>query len=327
MIAEWLAVMRKDVPQRLIRWLAAGAIAAACGTAPATAAEVQFPVGSSIGVIPPAGLRLDGTNPGFHDPDNKVSMLLLELPRSAYTRVEASMATTAAKEHGITVDFREVLFTDAGTAVLSAGEDTRANARKWMMVALLSNVTALISVQIPHAARERYPDAAIRAALASLTEREPPIAELLGLLPYRLADMADFRVVAVLNRSTVILTKGPRDDMRAIEQPHLVIGIAPSIAGQASDRSRLAEIAFGNLPGFLDRRVTAAEMLRVDGQPVHEIRAEARDAMTGAPVSVVQWLRFGQNAYVQLVGVTARDNWSRDFPKFRAVRDGIASKR
>jgi hypothetical protein len=68
-------------------------------------------------------------------------------------------------------------------------------------------------------------------------------------------------------------------------------------------------------------------MLRLDGHPVHEIRAEARDITSGKPVSVVQWMRFGQNAYVQMVAVTMPDNWSRDFPKFRAVRDGIQPKR
>jgi hypothetical protein len=316
-----------NVSRRLIGRQAVAAIAAAFIALPAVASDVQFPVGSSVGLVPPAGLRLDPANPAFYDPDHQVSIVLLELPRAAYPRVEASMTTAAAKELGVILDLREVAFTAAGTAVLSAGEDTRANARKWMMVALTSRATVLVSVEIPHAARERYPDALIRAALATLTERDAPINELLGLLPYRLDELAGFRVVTVLNRSTVVLTKGPRDDMHAVEQPHLVIGIAPSIAGQASDRARLAELAFSSLPGLAERRVTTAEMLRVTGQPVHEIRAEARDVATGTPVSVVQWIRFGPNAYLHIIGVTMRDNWSRDFPTFRAVRDGVQPKR
>ena len=315
------------MPRRwLLRCLAAAALAAASRAVPAIAAEVQYPAGSSIGLVPPPGLRLSSTAPGFHDPDNKVTMLLLELPRAAYMRVESSMTTAAAKARGIIVDRRETLFTEAGTGILSAGQDTRENMRKWMLAVLTPNFTALVSVQIPDAARERYPDAAIRAALASLTARPAPIAELLGLLPYRIENLAGFRVVTVLNRNTVILTKGPRDDSHAIEQPHVVIGVAPGGA-EAGDRPRLAQLAFTNIPGFVDRRITASEMLRVDGQPVHEIRAEARDAATGTPISVVQWLRFGQNAFVHILGVTPRDNWSRDFPDFRAVRDGIAPRR
>ncbi|MPZ58619.1 MAG: hypothetical protein GEU91_19445 [Rhizobiales bacterium] len=313
--------------RRLIRWVAAATVAGACGAFPAIAAEVQYPVGSSIGLAPPPGLRLGGTAPGFHDPDNKVSILMLELPRSAYVPVESSMTTAAAKDRGIVVDRRETLFTEAGTAVLSAGDDTRENMRRWMLVALLPKFTALVSVQIPDAARDLYPDEAIRTALASLTTRATPIGEQLGLLPYRVEDLAGFRVVTVLNRSTVILTDGPRDDLHAVEQPHVVIGIAPGGAGQTNDRTRLAQAAFNNLPGFADRRVTASEMIRVEGHPAHEIRADARDAMTGAPVMVVQWLRFGQNAYMHIVGVTLKDNWGRDFPRFRTVRDGIRPKR
>ena len=319
--------MREDLPRRLIRWLAAGLIALACGAAPARADEVQYPVGSSIGLVPPPGLTLSGTQPGFLDAENQVSMLLLELPRAAYVQVESSMSTEAAKQRGIVVDRRETLFTEAGTAVLSAGDDTRENMRKWMMVALLPKVTALVSVQIPDAARKLYPDAAIRKALASLTERPTPITEQLSLVPYKLDELAGFRVVAVLNRSTVILTDGPEDDLHAIEQPHIVVGIAPSVPGQTDDRARLAQLAFNNLPGFVDRRVTVAEMLRVDGQQVYEIRADALDLKTKTPVTVVQWMRFGANAYLHMIAVTPQEHWSRDFPKFRAVRDGIEPRR
>jgi hypothetical protein len=313
--------------RRLIRWLAASVIAAACGASAAVADEVQYPPGSSIGLQPPPGLQRSDSAPGFHDPDNNVSLLLLELPRSAYLQVESSMSSAAAKERGIVVDRRETLFTAAGTAVLSAGEDSNDHVRKWMMVALLDKFTALVVVQIPDAARSRYPDEVIRAALGTLTERPAPIEEQIGLLPYNLDERAGFRVVAVLNRSTVILTDGPKDDLHAVEQPHIVIGIAPSLTTQAEDRQRLAQIAFDSLPGFVDRRITVSEMLRVEGQPVHEIRANANDPVSGKPVSVVQWLRFGRTAYVQIVAVTMPENWSRDFPKFRAIRDGIQPKR
>jgi hypothetical protein len=139
--------------------------------------------------------------------------------------------------------------------------------------------------------------------------------------------MADFRVVKVLNRSTAVLTAGPLDDIRATGQPHMLVGIAPTDAAQPDARERLAHAAFGSVPGFVDRHVTNSEMLRIDGQPVHEIRAEARDAVTGAPMILVQWLRFGQSAFVHILGVTTKDHWSRDFPKFRAVRDGIQPRR
>lgn len=310
-----------------MRWLTALALAAAWAAVPALAAEVQFPVGNSLGLAPPSGLRADGKAPGFHDPENKVTMLVMELPRPAYFQIESSMTTEAAKKQGVVIDHRELLLTDGGPAVVSAGDDIRNAMRRWMLVALMPEFTAVVSVHIPNAARKLYPDAAIRAALATLTTRMVPIEEQLSVLPYKIEKRADFRVVAVLNRNTVVLTDGPQDDIRTADQPHIVIGVSPSAAPQAEDRARLAHAVFGSLPGFADRRITTSEMLRVEGQPVYEIRADARYGKSGTPVTVVQWLRFGRNSYLQIVGVTAKDNWSRDFPRFRAVRDGIEPRR
>jgi hypothetical protein len=291
--------------------------------APAGAAEVKFPFGSSIGLAPPPGLQATASPPGFADAANNVTMLMLELPHGAYMRVEGAMGTEAAKQQGIIVDTREMLFTEAGPALLSAGSDTRENMRKWMLVAQLPNGTAVVSVRIPDAALARYPDAVVRAALASLTERPVPVAELLTLLPYTLEDLAGFRVVTVLQRNTVVLTEGPRDDAGAVDQPHMIIGAGPSSPVPADDRARFAQTVFANLPGFVERRITMSEMLRLDGQPVHEIRADARNAITGDPVVLVQWLRFASNSHMRIVAVTTKDRWNRDFPKFRAIRDGI----
>jgi hypothetical protein len=312
------------MPTPLIRWLVAIAFAAAA--VQASAAEVQFPPGSRIGLVPPPGMKLSTTPPGFQDPDRRAVVLLLELPLGAYLQLESSMATAKAQQHGITVERRETLFTDAGAALLSVGEDTGEKVRKWMMVALMPDFTAVVSVQIPPAARDRYSDEAVRAALASLALRPAPIAEQLALLPYKIGDLAGFRVVSVVNRNAVILTDGPSNEARPADQPHLLVSIVPLDPAQPADRDRIAQLAFNSIPGFVDRKVTVSEMLRVDGQPVHEIRADAREVVSKTPVTMVQWLRFGQNAFVHILGVTTKDNWSRDFPKFRAVRDSIEPK-
>ena len=152
--------MRNTKPRwRPIRWLMAATMAAAGAIAPVQAAEVQFPTGSRIGLVPPPGLTVSVTPPGFHDPENKVAVLMVELPPAAYAQLESMMTTEAAEKQGIIVDRRETLFTDAGAALLSSGEDTRANVHKWMLLALLPGFTALVSVQVPPFARERYPDA------------------------------------------------------------------------------------------------------------------------------------------------------------------------
>jgi hypothetical protein len=39
-------------------------------------------------------------------------------------------------------------------------------------------------------------------------------------------------------------------------------------------------------------------------------------------MKLVQWIRFGNGAFIRFVGIARADTWSEAFPKFRAVRDG-----
>jgi len=40
---------------------------------------------------------------------------------------------------------------------------------------------------------------------------------------------------------------------------------------------------------------------------------------------VVQWLRFGSTNALRIIGSAPRDQWTKAFPRFRAVRDGFSS--
>lgn len=313
----------KVTAQHLLRLVAAVCIVSVGAAAAARAADVQYPKGSHLGLVPPPGLQLDPGKPGFRDPDNNVTILLLELPPPAYQGIRGAMITSKAKEHGIIIDRRETLFTPAGALLLSAGEDTTHKARKWMLLGEMPGFTALVMVDIPDTAKSRYPDSAIYAALKTLSLRKVPIAEQLSLLPFKLTDLAGFRIVAVMGRSAVVLTAGGSDEIHDADQPHLLIGIGAARTVPSSDWPRLAELMFINVPGYTDKRITDSEMIRIDGTPAYEVRGEAKDAVTNSPVQMVQWLRFGAGALLQIIGVTTKANWSRDFPKFRAVRDGI----
>jgi hypothetical protein len=37
----------------------------------------------------------------------------------------------------------------------------------------------------------------------------------------------------------------------------------------------------------------------------------------------VQWVRFGAQTSMRIIGSSPRDDWTKAFPRFRAVRDGI----
>ncbi len=63
--------------------------------------------------------------------------------------------------------------------------------------------------------------------------------------------------------------------------------------------------------------------MRISSQQGHQITATSVDPGTGAELSIVQWLRFGGGAYLQIVGVARTDAWREAYQRFRTVRDGI----
>ena len=83
----------------------------------------------------------------------------------------------------------------------------------------------LINVDVPEAARAVYSDAVIRKALASVTFRPTPIQEQLGMLPFKLNELAGFRVMQAMPRGGVILTDGPTDDIN--KQPYIIVSVGP----------------------------------------------------------------------------------------------------
>ena len=48
--------------------------------------------------------------------------------------------------------------------------------------------------------------------------------------------------------------------------------------------------------------------------------------MSGEPVTLVQWMRFGSSGYLRVVGVAGEKNWDALFPRFRELRDGISPR-
>ena len=100
----------------------------------------------------------------------------------------------------------------------------------------------------------------------------------------------------------------------------VVIGSAPT---QPEDRGRFAQQAATTIPGVREARITMSEPLRIDGQPGYETRIDAISGKENTPVTIVQWLRFGSQTSMRIIGSSPRDNWAKAFPRFRAVRDGI----
>ena len=316
--------MRFVVFHRLIAVPAVLALVAA-----AHAAEPTFPAGSRLGLVPPAGLTSLNGFRGFLDRDNNASILMIEMPTAAFAEIEKTMTAAALKKQGVVQEKREPIALKDGKGFLIVGrqEADGVKFRKWILVAGVPEMTALVTAQIPDTAKEVYPDAAMRTAFASLITRvSVPIDEQLSLLPYKFDDLAGFRVTKVISPATAVLTDGPKDDIDAVEQPHVVIAVTPGSAEQPAQRETLARNLFSGLPGFTDVKVTGAEMLRLSGQQVHQIMADAKDGKSGKNVKIVQWVRFGTGALLHVLAIAPADGWSDAFPRFRTVRDGIAPR-
>jgi hypothetical protein len=293
---------------------------------PAVAADAVFPIASRIGMVPPEGLKPATAFPGFEDPTNDVFVRLVALPGTAFSEIEKTMTNEALKKQGMTVEKRESIKFAGGNGILviARQETTVGRIRKWLLIAPIENLTALVSFEMPAKAPAAYPDAAIRSALASLAARPTiPDSEQLMLLPFKVGNTADFRLVRVVPGVAAQFTDGPKDTLEATDQAHLVITAAAGGPQQPEGRDRFARDALSSLPPFKDVRVTNSEPMRIGGQPGHEIRAQGTDAQTGVEIEIVQWLRFGTGAYLRILGYAPKQNWTPTFMRFRAVRDGL----
>jgi hypothetical protein len=308
----------------IVRWLLGLALFAPMALAQAQAADAQFPLGSRIGLAPPAGMDLSTKFSGFEDAKNDVFIRIVAMPGEAYSSSE-KQSNDALKKQGMTVEKREPIALADGKGLLLVVRQEASGVRfhKWMLIAPLADVTALVSFEIRDEVRKLYPEPAIRSALASTVARVVPTDEQLRLVPFHVTNLAGMRVVRVLPGAAVQLTDGPKGTFDATDQPHVIISISPGGPDDPRDRESFARLMFDGLPPLKDIQMAGSEPMRVNGQPGYETRAEGKDA-NGNPVELVQWLRFGNGAYMRILAFGPKENWTQTFARFRAVRDGIA---
>src|SRR5436190_22564999 len=206
---------------------------------PAHAADVVFPPGSRIGLAPPPGVTTSRNFFGFEDAPNNVAIVIVGLPPEAYPELEKSTAADLPQRQGLTIEKREALAFGGGKAflVIARQEAEAVKLRKWIMAASTPEMTVLVTMQIPDAAQAAYPEAALRAAFASVAIRPTvPIEEQLGLLPFRVGDLAGFHIGGVLPGRALMLTDAAPDLNAPSSEPHFVIAIAPGGPAQNGDR-------------------------------------------------------------------------------------------
>jgi hypothetical protein len=297
-----------------------------CVTCPAFAADPVFPQGMRVGLTPLVGLSRAKSFVGFETDDQGVKVLVAELPAEAYGEVMNAFKANPAGAAGIKPESIE---TSAGLAyyTVEAAKDGVTSVRRYSMILPGGTFSGYIAVQVPENAAKIYTDDAVRQMFASaVIRKDVPVDEQLGLMPFKIGELSDFKNVRTLAPGAgIILADG--DETKGFEAaPFMVIGIIGSAPTQAADRGRFAQQAATTVPGVRDARITMSEPIRIDGMPGYETRIDATSGKDNTSVTVVQWLRFGGQSTLRMIGSAPREEWTKAFPRFRAVRDGIAPR-
>ena len=182
----------------------------------AVLANPAFPPGSRIGLVPPPGMTASTSFQGFEDRANRAVLLVSEVSAQTYDKVAQDFTPEAIRGSGMEEILRETvrLASGEGLLVVTRQRENGAALRKWALLTRADDLTAIIIGIVPELAHGAYPDAAMRAAFASVMIRAKLTPdEMLAILPYRLDNLAGFRLLRTSPDGTAVMTLGP---MRAV---------------------------------------------------------------------------------------------------------------
>ena len=305
-----------------LRYVAAVALVVAA-TCSARAADPVFAPGARIGVVPLVGLVKAKSFIGFETEDQGVKVLMADLPAEAYGEVANAFKANPGGTGGVKPESIE---TAAGLAYYTAenAKEGTANVRRYSMILPGPTFSGYVAVQVPENASKIYTDEAVRQMFASaVTRNEVPVEEQLGMMPFNMSELSNFKTVRTLAPGAALIL-ADSDEKAGFEiAPFMIVGLIGSAPTSPDDRGRFSQQIATTIPGVRDARITMSEPVRIDGQPGYETRIDATSGKDNTPVTVVQWLRFGAQSSLRIIGSSPRDDWTKAFPRFRAVRDGI----
>jgi hypothetical protein len=185
-------------------------------------------------------------------------------------------------------------------------------------------MAGLIIAQV-RGGEDGYSEAQMREALKTVALRGPvSLEEQVSALPFRLGDKAGFRPVRVMSGNSVLFTDGPKDMIKAVEQPIVIVASSLNAAPPAGEqRNQFARAALNSNQILKDIKVERSEAFRFKGQDWHEIVAKAVEAESGQPVIVMQTIRFEPTRYVRMVGMTRVEQRDDNLRRFRSLIDGV----
>jgi hypothetical protein len=295
----------------------------AVAASPAFAADPVFPPGARVGMVPLVGLVRAKSFIGFETEDQGVKVVVADLPAEAYGEVANAFKANPGGTGGIKPESIETA-AGLGYYTVENARDASGSVRRYSMIVPGNTFSGYIAVQVPENASKIYTDDAVRQMFAStVVRKEVPIDEQLGLLPFKISDLGDFKNVRTLAPGAAVVVADGDETTGFESAPFMIIGLIGTMPTTPDDRGRFAQQIATTIPGVRDGRITMSEPIRIDGQAGYETRIEAISGKDNTPVTIVQWLRFGSQSSLRVIGSSPRDQWAKAFPRFRAVRDGI----
>jgi len=321
--------MPLPTPARLIAAL--GLLGASLIARPAWAGEPVFPPSSRFGFEVPPDLAPSRRFTGFDRIGGGATVSVVELPANAFAELVQNFTDEALKAQGFTVRTRErVTVAGDADALLFEGDQPAPEGsgaptvRKWLLLVGTADVTGIVIAQ---ATPEAMTDETARAMLTSVRIRPAlSLDRQVDALPFRIADTAGFRPVRVLAGNSVLMTRGPEDQVQNLEQPILVLAQAVQQPPTQEQRDGFARAALYSNQTMKDFTIERSQSYRQNGVDWHEIVARAVDVPSNVPVVVSQTIRFNPDGYVRAVGVTRADQREATLPLFRQVADSVQVK-
>ncbi|MGO4713607.1 hypothetical protein [Bradyrhizobium sp. 2TAF24] len=303
-------------------------LASLAALSPALAADPTFPKGVRVGLVPIEGLAPATGFPGFEATDQRVKVVVTELPKEAFDSVEAAFKASPPTGNRPKLEPFELESGNKAYITRETAVDEGSNVRRFSLIIAGPAFSGYVAAQVPDKATAAYSDDAVRKMLSSVAlRRNVPPEEQLDRLPFKLTDLGGFKTMRTIPAGTTVLLTDAEDEDGVDAATYMLIGLMGSGPATPDDRGRFAQQIISALPGLRDARITSSEPLRIEGSPGYETRLEAVTGKDNTPVTVIQWLRFGSGSTtLRIVASAKRDAWPAAFPRFRAVRDGIAAR-
>lgn len=274
-----------------------------------------YPPASGVGLDPPPGMTPAKGFTGFQG--NKASIVITEMPKIAYAQIASQrdlFVTHLQADKAQDVDINGVQgFLIRGQQQAAAGK-----MRKWVLVLNAPDETALVSAEAP-LDDEAIGDAAMATALHSIVMRpRPGLEQQVAALPFKVGDLAGFRVANTDVGAAMMLVGGAKDSGSDHAGAHIVVAFDHTAAPK-DGRLDFAKAQLRSFQGVRTTDITSAKLFDSDGAQWAEVDAKGSEGPQQAPVAISYFLRFDPSDTISVVCVAPAGAGSSDVSRFKDV--------